>query len=206
MEQKFKDLVEMVASTFSTDDNVTVEETPQHWERRMVSWIPIGEGLDLLLALTKDDKVQVQTVRLRIKYLGEEIRGIHIPVNFGESSLTATRPNDALFKAISKYMENNEEEREQFKTLLQHHKDYVSNQIQKLKRQEWALNLEPTPDEGIIAKYPSETRNRTVEVTRQFKEGPRVSIGSQSTLIIEKLPPKLIRKIVNLIEQEYGEN
>lgn len=206
MEQKFKELVEMVAAAFSTDDKVTVEETPRHWERRMVSRIPIGEGLELLLALTKNDKIQVQTVRVRINYLGEEVRGTHIPVDFKEANLTATRPNDALFKAISKYMENNEGEREQFKTLLQHHKDYVSNQIQRLKRQEWALNLEPTPDEGIIAKYPSETRNRTVEVTRQIKDGPRVSLGGQSTLIIEDLPMKLVRKIVDLIEQEYGEN
>lgn len=205
MEQKFKDLVEMVASAFSTDDKVAVEETPQHWERRMVSWVPIGEGLELLLALTRDGKVQVQTVRVRIKYLGEEIRGIHIPVNFGESNLTASRPNDALFKAISKYMENNEEEREHYNDEVERHKECISKQIQKLKRQEWALNLEPTPDEDIIAKYPSETRNRTVEVTRQIKEGPRASIGSQSTLIIEKLPMKLIRKIVNLIEREYGE-
>lgn len=206
MEQKFIDLVEMVASAFSTEDKVAVEETPQHFERRLVSWIPIGEGLDLLLALTKDDKVQVQTVRVRINYLGEEIRGTHIPVDFKEANLTASRPNDTLFKAITKYMENNEEERDKFKTELQHHKDYVSNQIQKLKRQEWALNLEPTPDEDIIAKYPSETRNRTVEVTRQIKDGPRVSLGGQSTLIIEQLPMKLVRKIVNLIEQEYGED
>ncbi len=206
MEQKFIDLVEMVVSAFSTDDNVTVEETPRHWERRMVSRIPIGEGLELLLALTKNDKIQVQTVRVRINYLGEEVRGTHIPVDFKEANLTATRPNDALFKAISKYMENNEGEREQFKTLLQHHKDYVSNQIQRLKRQEWALNLEPTPDEDIIAKYPSETRNRTVEVSRQIKDGPRVSLGGQSTLIIEDLPMKLVRKIVDLIEQEYGED
>lgn len=206
MEQKFKELVEMVVSAFSTDDKVTVEETPRHWERRMVSRIPIGEGLELHLALTKNDKIQVQTVRVRINYLGEEIRGVHISVNFKEANLTATRPNDALFKTISKYMKNNEEEREQFKTILQHHKDYISDQIQKLKRQEWALNLEPTPDEDIIAKYPPETRNRTVEVTRQIKDGPRVSLGGQSTLIIEDLPMKLVRKIVDLIEQEYGEN
>lgn len=206
MEQKFKELVGMVVSAFSTDDKVTVEETPQHWERRMVSWIPIGDGLELLLALTKNDKVQVQTVRVRIKYLGEEIRGIHIPVNFGESSLTASRPNDALFKAITKYMDNNEDEREQYNEELKLHKDYVSKQIRRLKRQEWALKLESTPDEDIVAKYPSETRNRTVEVTRQIKDGPRVSLGGQSTLIIEKLPMGLIRKIVDLIEHEYGEN
>lgn len=206
MEQKFKDLVEMVASAFSTDDNVTVKETPQHWERRMAAWIPIGEGLDLLLALTESDKVQVQTVRGWVKYLGEEIRGTHISADFKEANLTATRPNDALFKAISKYMENNEEERKGYNEVLQRHKDYISNGIQRLKSQEWALKLEPTPDEDIIAKYPSETRNRTVEVSRQIKDGPRVSLGGQSTLIIEQLPMKLVRKIVDLIEREYGES
>lgn len=59
MEQKFKDLVEMVVSAFSTDDKVTVEETPRHWERRMVSWIPISEGLELLHAVKRIKYEQV---------------------------------------------------------------------------------------------------------------------------------------------------
>lgn len=202
MKEKFKELV------FILNKNAVVEEPDYHFSNEAVTRIPVTEGLDLHLALTKEGKIEVNLIRVRFKHLGQTIWGDNPNTPFTTSNLSASRSNEALRNAINRYMETNKESIGEFQGQIENTKEYWSRKIRRLARQEWCLNLDVTPDEELLGKYPEQTVRKIVETRRRIKEGPTMYLGglnNHHTMILEQLPSKLVRKIVYLIEQEYGE-